>query len=58
MKSKKGLENLYSKDFKEFRNWFENYDTIEFEEDVKNGKLEKYGKDAIKDFKSGNCSEL
>lgn len=58
----KAILDLSPEDYKELRNWFEEYEAEQwdkqFEKDVQSGKLDTYAKEAIQAYKDGNCSEL
>ncbi len=58
----KTITNLPSKELAEFRNWFLKYDAVkwdkQFENNVKDGKLDKLANKAIADFKNEKCKEL
>lgn len=45
-----------------FRAWFEEFDAknwdMQFENDVKSGKLDRFADQAIADFRAGKCKEL
>ncbi len=66
MQSVKELENKVSKltpkNLSEFRAWFENFDSEnwdrKFETDVKTGALDAVVKDALADYDAGNTTEL
>jgi hypothetical protein len=56
------ITNLSPEDYKELRNWFEEYEAEQwdkqFEKDVQSGKLDTLAKEAIQAYKNGNCSDL
>ena len=56
------ITNLSPEDYKELRNWFEEYEAEQwdkqFEKDVRSGKLDTRAKEAIQAYKNGNCSDL
>ncbi|MEK7484698.1 MAG: hypothetical protein AABZ60_10260 [Planctomycetota bacterium] len=56
------IENLSTKDFSFFREWFHHFDAEvwdkKFEEDVNSGKLNSLAKQAIADFQNGKCKSL
>jgi hypothetical protein len=53
---------LRQKELKEFRAWFEKFDAqvwdTEFENDVKQGKLDTFANEAISEYKHGKCTQL
>jgi hypothetical protein len=56
------IKQLDKKQLARFRKWFEDYDAqawdVQFEKDVKAGKLEHLASKAIADLKAGKCKEL
>lgn len=58
----RAILNLSPEDYKELRDWFEEYESEQwdkqFEDDVTSGKLDALAKEAIQEYKSGNCSDL
>ncbi len=58
----KTITSLPSQELAEFRNWFLKYDAVkwdkQFENDAKDGKLDKLANKAIADFKNGKCKQL
>jgi hypothetical protein len=58
----KAVSNLQPKELAQFRAWFEEFDSLlwdmQFEEDVKSGKLDAIAGKAISDFKKGKFREL
>ena len=61
-KVKETIINLSSANYKEFRDWFIEYDAKEWdkqiETDIRAGKLDRLAEDALKDYRNGNCDEL
>jgi len=59
---KKEVQNLDPAELETFRKWFYEFDAEawdrQIEEDVQTGKLDDLAEAAIKEFKSGRCSEL
>jgi len=53
---------LANSDLIRFRAWFDKYDQEawdeQFEKDVKSGKLDASGDQAVADFKAGKCKEI
>ena len=58
----KAVTHLPTKDFATFRGWFHKYDAVrwdkQFEDNVRDGKLDKMARKAVSDFKNGKCREL
>ena len=58
----KAITDLPSDKLAEFRAWFESFDAaqwdIQFEEDVKSGKLDRVAETAIKDYGKGKAKPL
>lgn len=58
----KAVANLPPNDLARFREWFEEFDALQwdqqFEGDVLTGKLDAMAMEAIADFNKGNCEEL
>ena len=58
----KAVENLTTDQYMRFRDWFENYEAMkwdkEIEDDINNGRFNKYERNATEDFKSDDCIEL
>ncbi len=58
----KAITSLSLEEFEEFRRWFEHYEAKlwdkQFQEDVKEGKLDSFAHEAIQEYKKGTCSEL
>ena len=56
------ISQLPPEELNRFREWFERFDNeiwdIQFENDVKSGKLDKLANQAISDFLVGKCKEL
>ena len=56
------VANLSSDDHEEFRNWFDNYEAdhwdAQFQEDVKAGRLDAVAAEAVRQYKSGTCTDL
>ena len=56
------VANLSPDDYEEFRNWFEEFETKQwdnqFEDDVKAGRLDTVAKEAVRDYRNGTCTEL
>ncbi len=54
--------NLPPKELAKFQKWFEEFQAKawdqQLEEDVKMGKLDKFAKEAEKEFRAGRCREL
>jgi hypothetical protein len=59
---KSAVTHLPNREFSRFRKWFDEYETRQWdkqiEKDIKNGRLAKIGRKALKDFQSGRCSQL
>lgn len=59
---KNAVSELSPQELDEFREWFEEFEAaiwdIEFENDVKTGKLDAIAKKALEDYRNGNCREL
>ena len=57
-----GVTHLHPKELKEFRAWFEEFDSDkwdkEFESDANSGKLDSLANQALKDFTAGKCTRL
>ena len=58
----KAIESLSFKELSQFRTWFFDFDAEawdqQFERDVKAGKLEALGEEALRDLKEGHCKDL
>jgi len=58
----KEITNLSPEEYKELRDWLEEYESEQwdkqFEDDVTSGNLDVLAKEAIQEYKSGNCSDL
>lgn len=56
------IQNLQEKDFIVLREWFQNFDSKKWdnqiENDVKNGKLDALANSAINDFKNSRYKEI
>lgn len=56
------VSHLTAEELSRFRAWFEEFDArlweTQFEEDVRNGKLDEVARQAIADFHAGKCTEL
>ena len=56
------VSNLSEQDFEQFREWFFNYDyqkwDIKLASDIKKGKLNTMGFEAIQSFKKGNFKSI
>ncbi len=56
------IQGLTSEELTAFRKWFLEFDAVvwdrQIEADAQTGRLDTQGNKAIKDFKSGRCSEL
>lgn len=56
------VSHLTAEELSRFRAWFEEFDArlweTQFEEDVRNGKLDEVACQAIADFHAGKCTEL
>ena len=56
------VANLSPDDYEEFRNWFEEFETRQwdnqFEDDVKAGRLDTVAKEAVREYRNGMCTEL
>jgi hypothetical protein len=56
------IQELTSEELATFRKWFLEFDAVvwdrQIEEDARAGRLDTLADKAIKDFKSGRCSEL
>lgn len=56
------VSHLTAEELSRFRTWFEEFDArlweTQFEEDVRNGKLDEVARQAIADFHAGKCTEL
>lgn len=59
---KVAVEKLSQEEFSRFRDWLNNFEADvwdrKFEKDVRAGKLDSLAKQAISDFKNGNCRKL
>lgn len=59
---KKEVENLSPEEFREFREWFAEYDDQvwqkQFEDDVEAGKLDDLASDAISEHENDQTTEL
>ena len=58
----KAIRKLPPKDLAALRKWFAEFDAEmwdrQFEDDVKEGRLDKLAQKALKDFKEGRCTDL
>lgn len=56
------IQDLTPEELAAFRKWFLEFDAVvwdrQIEEDARAGRLDTLADKAIKDFKSGRCSEL
>jgi hypothetical protein len=56
------IRRLPRKDLAALRKWFAEFDAEmwdrQFEDDVKEGRLDKLAKKALKEFKEGRCTDL
>ncbi len=56
------VSRLPSEELTRFRDWFDEFDAkvwdMQFEADVKSGKLDGLANQAIADFRAGKCKEL
>ena len=56
------VRQLPSEDLAQFREWFQEFDANawdqQFEEDVRSGKLDALGKEALEDLGAGCCTDL
>ncbi len=56
------VSRLPSEELTRFREWFDEFDAkvwdMQFEADVKSGKLDGLANQAIADFRAGKCKEL
>ena len=56
------VRQLPSEDLAQFREWFQEFDANawdqQFEEDVRSGKLDALGKEALEDLGAGRCTDL
>lgn len=56
------IQELTPEELAAFRKWFHEFDASvwdrQIEEDVQAGRLDTLAEKAMKDFKSGSCSEL
>ena len=56
------VANLPKPELDKFRLWFEKFDAelwdTQFEDDVRNGKLDLLADQALKDFEEGRCTKL
>lgn len=56
------VSHLTAEELSRFRAWFEEFDArlweTQFEEDVRNGKLDEVARQAIADLHAGKCTEL
>ena len=56
------IQELTPEELAAFRKWFLEFDAVvwdrQIEEDAQAGRLDSLGEKAIRDFKSGRCSEL
>ena len=59
---KSAISHLSQSDLAALREWLDELDAEawdeQFEDDVKSGKLDKLGSQAMKDFQDGKCKEL
>ncbi len=59
---KSAIAHLPRRELVRLRAWFEDFEAEEwdrqFEEDVKDGKLDKFAEQAAKEFQEGKCTEL
>lgn len=57
----KAVENLPPKDLARFRDWFEEFDAMQwdrqFEEDALSGRLDPMAKEAMAEYRKGNYEE-
>ncbi len=58
----KAVANLPPNDLARFREWFEEFDALQwdrqFEEDALSGKLNSIAKEALANFNKGTCEKL
>ena len=56
------IQELTPEELAAFRKWFHEFDAAvwdrQIEEDIQAGRLDTLAEKAVKDFKSGKCSEL
>jgi hypothetical protein len=56
------VAHLPKKELLTFRSWFEEFDAEawdrQFEQDVKEGKLDAMGDEALRDLEDGRCTKL
>lgn len=56
------VAQLSANELARFRAWFEEFDTrcweIQFEDDVRTGKLDELANQAVADFHAGKCTNL
>ena len=56
------VKHLPESELVAFREWFANLDAEQwdrqFENDVKNGRLDALGEDALRDLREGRCTDL
>ena len=56
------VSTLSKDDFILFKEWFDEYEAkiwdMQFEEDVKSGKLNQFANQAISDYHAGKCTKL
>ncbi len=59
-KIESAIKNLSKDELTAFREWFEEFDAIlwdeQFEKDISSGKLDRIAKQVISDFKAGKCN--
>lgn len=58
----KAIISLSKEDLSRFRRWYDEFEARQWDQsleaDVKSGKLDQLAEKAIRDFKTGRCSEL
>lgn len=56
------VSQLKAEDLAAFRAWFAEFDArawdLQFEQDVKSGRLDKLAEEALEDLREGRCTEL
>jgi len=59
---KEAVRRLSREELAHFRDWFMEFDASswdrEFEEDVAQGKLERFAEEALEDLRHGRCRDL
>ena len=56
------IENLTAEDYRAFREWFEEYESDQWdsqiEQDIADGKLDRFAEQAVREYEAGRCREL